>query len=52
MSRRIWTTQGKVVVAVIVVIIIAFLAFGGCEAISKIVEKVKVDKLEEPNNDK
>ena len=52
MSRRIWTTQGKVIVAVFVVITIAFLLFGGCKAISKIVKEVKIGELEVPNNEK
>lgn len=29
MSRKVWTTHGKVVIAIVVVILIAFLSLGG-----------------------
>lgn len=51
MSRKIWTTQGIVIVTIIVVMIIAFLAFGGYEAISKIVKEFNINNLVEPNNE-
>ena len=51
MSRKIWTTQGIVIVTIIVVMIIALLTIGGYEAILKIVQEVNINNLVEPNNE-
>ena len=51
MSHRVWTKQGKVAIAVVVVITIALLSLGGCEVISYLIKEIRIASMEVPNND-